>query len=79
MTGQSSLDASMTQMPSTSLISGTSLSGKNTTIILPGDKKPKTIGGGRKTEIKADVVSILNNNNNDNIRMIRLFCEDSQT
>ena len=47
---------SLTQTPSTSLL-GTSLSGKNTTIILPGDKKPKTIGGGRKTEIKADVVS----------------------
>ena len=26
---------------------------------MPGDKKPKTIGGGRKTEIKADVVSLL--------------------
>ena len=70
MTGQSSLDASMTQMPSTSLISGTSLSGKNTTIILPGDKKPKTIGGGRKTEIKADVVSVLNNKNDNNVIII---------
>ena len=49
---------STTNTTNASLFSGTSAtsaSGKNTTIILPGDKKPKTIGGGRKTEIKADV------------------------
>lgn len=53
---ESNMPASITQAPSnTSLISSVTL-GKNTTIILPGGKKAKTIG--RKTEIKADVVSI---------------------
>ena len=44
-----------------SCVSGSSFSttGKNTTIILPGDKKPKIIGGGKKTEIKADVVGVV--------------------
>jgi hypothetical protein len=54
------MSTSIIQTGTNSLFSGTSNSGgKNTTIILPGDKKPKTIGGGRKTEIKADVVSLL--------------------
>lgn len=47
----------LTQPPSTS-VSG-NINNKNTTIILPGDKKPKSIGGGRKPEIKADVVSVV--------------------
>ena len=38
-----------------SLSSSSYSTGKNTTIILPGDKKPKIIGCGKKTEIKADV------------------------
>lgn len=29
---------------------------KNISIILPGDKKPKMIGSGKKPDIKADVV-----------------------
>lgn len=54
---ESNMPASLTQAPSnTSLFSSVTTSGKNTTIILPGGKKAKTIG--RKTEIKADVVSI---------------------
>jgi hypothetical protein len=53
------MSTSIIQTGTNSLFSGSSTSGgKNTTIILPGDKKPKTIGGGRKTEIKADVVSL---------------------
>lgn len=35
---------------------------KNISIILPGDKKPKMIGSGKKPDIKADVVSGLEKN-----------------
>ena len=42
--------------PGVSSLSGSTFStGKSTTIILPGDKKPKIIGCGKKSEIKADV------------------------
>lgn len=44
----------------TSSISNSSTGTKNISIILPGDKKPKMIGSGKKPDIKADVVLIKN-------------------
>lgn len=42
----------------TSSTTNSSTGTKNISIILPGDKKPKMIGSGKKPDIKADVVLI---------------------